>query len=203
MTRHLSSSQPRGSAVSGIAPARRSLKARTLETVEKLIEAAHDEVREVGYEDLTVRSVAARAGVSPATAYTYFGSKPHLMAELFARRFEQVPAVEVEGDAAARLAGAMRELADFLASEPELAAAATSSLLDNDPDVARLRLSIGGAYVERFRRALGGDAGRAALELAELAFNGAMLEAGMGLMTYEEMGDRLERLAPHIVGRGE
>ena len=32
--------------------------------------------------------VAARAGVSPATAYTYFASKDHLFAELFWRLVE-------------------------------------------------------------------------------------------------------------------
>jgi AcrR family transcriptional regulator len=181
-------------------PGRRSLRARTAETVEKVLEAALDEVRAVGYDELTVRAVASRAGVSPATAYTYFGSKQHLVAELFACCFGSVEVSDVSGGPAARLAAAMRDVADFLAGEPELSAAATVALLDNDPDVARLRLSIGADMMDRFVRALGDDAGREPLELAELAFNGAMLEAGMGLMTYEEMGDRLERLAPHIVG---
>jgi AcrR family transcriptional regulator len=181
-------------------PGRRSLRARTAETVERVLEAALDEVRAVGYEELTVRAVASRAGVSPATAYTYFGSKQHLVAELFARCFGAVPDSEVSGGPASRLAAAMRDVADFLAGEPELSAAATVALLDSDPDVARLRLSIGADMMGRFVRALGDDAERESLELAELAFNGAMLEAGMGLMTYEEMGDRLDRLAPHIVG---
>jgi AcrR family transcriptional regulator len=184
----------------GPGPVRRSLRARPAETVEKVLEAALDEVRAVGYEELTVRAVASRAGVSPATAYTYFGSKQHLVAELFARCFAAVPASEAAGGAATRLAAAMRDVADFLAGEPELSAAATVALLDNDPDVARLRTSVGVDMMDRFARALGDDAERAALELAELAFNGAMLEAGMGFMTYEEMGDRLDRLAPRIVG---
>ena len=202
MKRHLSSIDADAATPGGAPAPRRSLKARTLETVDRVLDAAHEEVRAVGYEALTIRAVAARAEVSPATAYTYFGSKAHLMAELFARRFAEVPGTEVTGDAATRLAGAMGELAEFLASEPELADAATASLLDGDPDVARLRLTIGGAYFERFRRAIGEDGVPESLELARLAFNGAMLEAGMGLTTYQEMGERLQRLAPHIV-RGQ
>jgi AcrR family transcriptional regulator len=200
MNRQAYSPSPTETRLEGPTPARRSLRARPAETVEKVLEAALDEVRAVGYEDLTVRAVASRAGVSPATAYNYFGSKQHLVAELFARCFAAVPDSEVDGGAATRLAAAMRDVADFLAGEPELSAAATVALLDNDPDVARLRLSVGADMMDRFVRALGDEAEREALELAELAFNGAMLEAGMGLMTYEEMGDRLDRLAPHIVG---
>ena len=50
------------------------------------MDAAADEARERGYEGMTVRSVARRAGVAPATAYTYFASKDHLLAEVLWRR---------------------------------------------------------------------------------------------------------------------
>ena len=52
-----------------------------------LTEAAVAELIETGYAALTVRNVARRAGVAPATAYTYFASKEHLVAEVFWRRF--------------------------------------------------------------------------------------------------------------------
>ena len=51
-----------------------------------------------------------------------------------------------------------RHLADRLAGSPELAAAVTPALLGTDPDVERLRLRIGGEFVDRFRAALGTDA---------------------------------------------
>ena len=50
-----------------------------------------DEVEEVGYAGLTVRIVARRAGVAPATAYTYFSSKDHLLAEVLWRRMQALP----------------------------------------------------------------------------------------------------------------
>ena len=64
---------------------RQGLNARQQGTVEKLLAAGLDELREVGHEALTIRTVAQRAGVSPATAYTYLASKHHLFAELFSR----------------------------------------------------------------------------------------------------------------------
>ena len=65
---------------------RRRLSSRQANRLERLTEAAVSELREHGYEGLTVRAVAARCGVAPATAYTYFASKNHLVAEVFWRR---------------------------------------------------------------------------------------------------------------------
>ena len=48
-------------------------------------------LRETSYADLTVRAVAARAKVAPATAYTYFSSKNHLIAEVYLDLVRQVP----------------------------------------------------------------------------------------------------------------
>ncbi len=47
-------------------------------------------LRESSYADLTVRAVAARAKVAPATAYTYFSSKNHLIAEVYLDLMQQV-----------------------------------------------------------------------------------------------------------------
>ena len=62
---------------------RRNLNPRQVETVDRLFAAGLEELRAVGHEALTIRTVATRAGVSPATAYTYLASKNHLFAELF------------------------------------------------------------------------------------------------------------------------
>lgn len=45
---------------------------RQEETFRKLVGAALETLRGSSYADLTVRAVAARANVAPATAYTYF-----------------------------------------------------------------------------------------------------------------------------------
>ena len=77
---------------------RLGLNPRQTETVEKLLLAAEQELEETGPEGLTIRMVAQRAGVSPATAYTYLASKNHLFAELFWRRIVTEPGPEPDGD---------------------------------------------------------------------------------------------------------
>ena len=56
---------------------------RQEETFRKVLTAGMAMLRESSYADLTVRAVAARAKVAPATAYTYFSSKNHLIAEVY------------------------------------------------------------------------------------------------------------------------
>ena len=178
---------------------RQALNARQRGTVEKLLVAGLDELREVGHEALTIRTVAQRAGVSPATAYTYLASKNHLFAELFSRHIAGDDDVEIAGETAiARVQNAARAVMARIVTEPELAAAVTPALLGSDPDVARLRLRIGSQFVSRFEAALrdpsapGEPVDAAVLEVLVLTFFGALLQAGMGLKTYDELADRLE-----------
>jgi AcrR family transcriptional regulator len=179
---------------------RREVNARQAETVERLLAAGAEELRQVGHEALTMRTVATRAGVSTATAYTYLSSKNHLFAELFWRLLAADDAVDPAGATPLeRLQHLTRDLALLLEGEPQLAAATTISLLSTDPDIERLRLRIGGQFVDRFTRALGEDADPVLLETLVLAFTGALLQAGMGLMTYAEMGKRLEAVVATIM----
>jgi len=78
---------------------RRRLTQRQAEVVQQLVDATAKEVDEEGYPGLTVRNVARRAGVAPATAYNYFSSKDHLLAELLWRRMNALPPVDASGDA--------------------------------------------------------------------------------------------------------
>ena len=188
---------------------RRHLSDRQARTVSRLIDAALEELTEVGYPTLTVRSVARRAGVAPATAYTYFGSKEHLVGEVFYRRLMTLPDVAVDRrlSSANRVAAALREVALLVADEPELSAACTIALLGDDPEVRSLRDRIGGTIHRRLLAALGDpardgkrDGNRAALDAIELAFSGAMLQTGTGHLSYDELGDRLAAAAELILG---
>ncbi len=179
---------------------RQELHARRAETVERLFAAGAEELGAVGHEALTIRGVAARAGVSAATAYTYFASKNHLFAELFWRHLLADGGVGPEGATATeRVRSVTRRMADRLAGSPELAAAVTPALLSSDPEVGRLRLRIGAEMVARFRAALGEEVDPAVLEALTLAFSGALLQAGMGVMTYTDMGDRLDAVVAAIL----
>ncbi|GIH96916.1 TetR family transcriptional regulator [Planobispora siamensis] len=201
-------------------PTRRRLTERQADTVRRLTEAAVEEVRETGFDGLTVRNVARRAGVAPATAYTYFASKNHLVTEVFWRRLSALPPVDAAdatgtadavdaadaADAADTVAGArervvavLREITLLVSDEPRLAAACTTAMLGTDPDVQELRARIGLAIRRRLRAALGSRAEHRTLNALEFAYAGALLHAGMGYTSYGEMADRLADIADLIV----
>ncbi|MCX6396695.1 MAG: TetR/AcrR family transcriptional regulator [Propionibacteriales bacterium] len=179
---------------------RLGLNPRQAETVDKLLLAGEAELEEVGPEALTIRMVAQRAGVSPATAYTYLASKNHLFAELFWRRIVTEPGPEPEGDTAVdRIRVVTRHMSAMLGRSPHLATAANIALLGTDPEVERLRLVIGAEFVNRFREAIGEPSDPRVVEALTLAFAGALLQAGMGLMTYEELSQRLDDVVAVIM----
>jgi AcrR family transcriptional regulator len=179
---------------------RQGLNARQAETVERLLVAGEAELDEVGPDALTVRTVAHRAGVSPATAYTYLASKHHLFAELFWRRLVTDPGPEPSGGTATeRIQTFTRHMAQLLGRSPHLAAAANLALLGTDPEVERLRLVIGAEFVQRFRDAIGGPVDPRVLEALTFAFSGALLQAGMGLVTYDDLGKRLDDVVAVIM----
>jgi len=186
---------------SASAPPLRELTSRQLDTVNRLVDAAVEEVRAVGFGGLTVRNVAARAGVAPATAYNYFGSKEHLVSEVFWRRLMALEPSRVDGrqSPANRVGAALRDVAMLVADEPELSAACTTALLVNEPAVKHLRDRIGANIHQRLVRALGHDDPTVVAAL-ELAYSGAMLQTGTGHLSYDDLGDRLAETAELLLG---
>jgi AcrR family transcriptional regulator len=168
---------------------RRRLTPKQAALVERLVVAAADEARQSGYEGTTVRAAAKRAGVAPATAYTYFASKDHLLAEVLWRRMEAIPPVHHQRRAPAldRLAAELRAVALFMADDPQLAAACTAALLGSGPEVFAIRNRFGAALRARITGALGEAAGAPVLRGLELSWSGAMLWAGMGHMPFAEV----------------
>jgi AcrR family transcriptional regulator len=184
------------------APPRPSRAARKSDRVDGLVDAALEEIREKGYPGLTVRNVARRAGVAPATAYTYFASRDHLVAEVFWRRLRTLDAPRSRSTSASvRLRAAIRDLTHVIAEEPELAAASTSAMLAADQDVERLRLEVGAFFRGYFAAALQDAADPACLTTLNLAFVGALLNAGMGFVPYADLADLLADVIEVTVGR--
>ncbi|WP_026454524.1 TetR/AcrR family transcriptional regulator [Saccharomonospora iraqiensis] len=72
---------PKDTAGDGTRVVRRVLSATQAATRDKLIDAAIEVATENGYEGAGVREVAARAGVSAATAYQHVSSKDQLLVE--------------------------------------------------------------------------------------------------------------------------
>ncbi len=200
----MSGSARHAHAPTGVDPVRRRLTVRQAETIDRLVVAAVDEIREQGYEGLTVRNVARRAGVAPATAYTYFASKDHLVTEAYWRRLQALPPVRFDGrwSPARRAAEALRRIALLVADEPELSSACTAAMLRDDPDVARLRDLIGADVHRRLAAAVGEVPDATARTAAlDLLFTGALVQVGIGHLSYDAMADRLAEAAALTMGR--
>jgi AcrR family transcriptional regulator len=149
-----------------------------------------------------VRNVARRAGVAPATAYSFFTSKDHLVTEVFWRRLVARPDTKVDRRRTARhrLEATLADLALLVADEPELAAACTVAMLAIDPEVRVLRDRIGGEMRRRLEVAAGDGVDRTVIDALDLAVTGAMVRAGTGHLSYGELPDRLAQIAGMLLG---
>ena len=175
---------------------------RQEETFRKVLTAGVDMLRESSYADLTVRAVAARAKVAPATAYTYFSSKNHLIAEVYLDLVRQVPYfTDVNDSTSTRVEKALRSLALVVADEPEVAAACTTALLSSsDPAVRKVRDRIGAEIHRRIKSAVGPDADGRIVSALEMTYFGALVNAGSGAFTYRQIADRLTYVVGLILG---
>ncbi len=183
---------------------RRHLSTRQARTVEALTAAAVDELSDAGYHGLTVRNVARRAGVAPATAYTYFSSKEHLVAEVFWRRFQAqaVPSADRRRSPAGRATDVLLTFALVVADETELSAACTVALLADDPEVRDLRVQIGGEMHRRLVEAVGAEVSPEAVTALEMATTGVLLQVGTGHLGYAAVPALLADVARIVTAGG-
>lgn len=172
-------------------PRRRLSKAQA-DKVHRLTAAAEEELLEGSYTELTVRNVARRAGVAPATAYTYFSSKNHLVTELFWSKLHELPdEVDPAMSPKERVTRVLRDIALLMAGNQVLAAACTRAMLGSDPDVGLLRLRIGAEIRSRLESALGDSFDPHVRDALEFAYAGALVQAGMGAVSYEQVAEAL------------
>jgi AcrR family transcriptional regulator len=176
---------------------RQWLSERTSATVDTLLDAGLEALGELGFDDLSLREVARRAGVTHTTAYSYFSSKEHLVAEIHWRLIRQAPPVEADPAAPlpTRLGDALRSLSTPYAGEPELARGILASMLGNDPDTVRVRNAIGEDVTRRIADALGPDTERPIVTASMLLYSGAMLQAGLGHLGFDEVVDHVTAAA--------
>ncbi len=189
------------------APAtRRELTPRQLATFTALLDAALDLIREDGYDTLTVRLVATRAGVTHTTAYAYFSSKEQLVATVFWHQLSSLtsPPPDLSRPTSERIAEALADHALLFDREPALSRAALAALLSADADatVVRLRDAVGGHLVRTIHDALGPDADSDGADTLLLTFSGAMLQAGMGYFRFSEVVERMATAARLLSSEG-
>ncbi len=184
---------------------RRRLTDRQTEAAEQLLNAAEIEVEQTGYDALSMRGVAKRAGLASATAYTYFSSKDHLLGELLWRRIAAVPesmsasdvvtagttpttATDVPSETLAeRLSRVVYDLGEITNGSPVVIAACTQALLSSNPDVKPLRDRIGIDIRRRMAAASGDQRDDQLIDVLVTTYFGALLSAGMGHMKHRDV----------------
>jgi AcrR family transcriptional regulator len=178
---------------------------RQEETIRKIVTAGREMLGETTYADMTIRGVAARAKVAPATAYTYFSSKSHLVAEIYLDLIHEAPYfTDVNDGQTARVTKTLRSLALVVADEPEIATGCTTALLSNNDEAVRaVRDKIGLEIHRRIRSAMGPDADPRVVSALEMTFFGALMHAGSGTFTYHEIADKLTFVVDLMLGGNE
>ena len=117
---------------------RRPVQRRSVERVERMLDACAHLLDEVGYDDLTTSQVAKRAGVPIGTLYQFFDGKAALTRALARRnldlfldrlhaRFAAAPAVASWADAACEVVG------EFVAMKRDVPGFATVDFGDTRP----------------------------------------------------------------------
>jgi AcrR family transcriptional regulator len=185
--------------VSTVAGAARRSDRRPGQTIRKVLDAGLEELRESSYANLTMRAVASRAGVSPASAYTYFPSKSALVAAVYLRFLQALPLhTDVNDTTKTRVSTTMRDMAIVVADEPELTTACGAALMADDPAVKPLREQIGDEVARRIVAALGPGWPRAVKSTLQMTFAGALMTARF--VSYEEIAGQLDEAVNLILG---
>ena len=134
----------------GLLPARtattvagRPLSATQAATRRRLLDAARELASEGGYEAVTMRAVAERAGVSPPTAYQYFASRDHVLVGVLSDLAAGTTALVTERpsrrrDPVERTVATLRRVVQRMEDEPTLFVALLRAYLSGAPEVRAL-----------------------------------------------------------------
>lgn len=164
-----------------------------------MLDAGLEELRESSYANLTMRAVAQRAGVSAASAYTYFSSKSALVAAVYLRFLRELPLhTDVNDTTKTRVSATMRDMALVVADEPELTAGCGTALMADDPAVVPLRVEIAEEVSRRIGAALGPGWPRSVKSTLQMTFAGALMTARF--LTYQEIAGQLDEAVNLILG---
>jgi len=186
-------------------PVRQPLRADSIATRRRIIDAAVELARSHRLADLTMRDIARAADVSAATAYTYFASKEHVYAEAYLDGVraltESVRARSPAGATATdRVAALLRRVVRGAAATGDVVQATAIALASSDPAVASLRPLVDAAFDEWIEITLAGarieDRGDV-VRLLQLTMFAAFVAIAHERMTLADAG----RLLDHAVRR--
>ena len=125
----------------------RPLSATQAATRRRLLDAARELATEGGYDAVSMRRVAVRAGVSAPTAYLYFSSKDHVLVdvlvELAGQTSASLSAKPSRGQSPVdRTVATLRRAVAHVETAPNLYIAMTRAFIAGTPEVAHVRSAL-------------------------------------------------------------
>jgi AcrR family transcriptional regulator len=182
-----------------VTAATRKRDRRPEQTVRKLLDAGREELQQTSFSTLTMRMVAARAGVSPASAYTYFPSKSALVAAIYLGLLRRAPVhTDVNQTTRTRVSTTLREMALVVADEPELTAACSAALMADDPAVTPIREQIGTEVITRIQASLGPGWAPSVATTLLMTFAGALMTARF--LSFDQIAGQLDDAVGLVLG---
>lgn len=176
-------------------------------TRNRLLDAARELATEGGYEAVGMRAVAARAGVSPPTAYLYFSSKDHLLVDLLVglvgHTTTTLTARPRRGHTPVdRTVATLRRAVRNVEQQPLLYVAMTRAYISGSPEVAHARVALETSTRQWVDLALGdcevGDRAAIVRILEDVLFAN-MVGLVTGGRTPRAIGDELELAARTVL----
>lgn len=171
---------------------------RPRQTIRKVLAAGLTDLRVSSYAGMTMRGVATRAGVSPASAYRYFPSKNALVASIYLDLLSDAPLhVDVNETTSTRVTATLHDMALVGADEPALTAACATALMADDDAVAPVRVQIAAEVSRRIRSALGPGWPDTVIATLHMTFAGALM--GSRFLPYEQVATQLDNAVDLIL----
>lgn len=166
----------------------------------RVLDAAEGFLCEFSYTELTLRAVAALAGVSSNDAVAHFASKDALVAELCLRSTRRMPwCSDMDQSPRKRVEDQLRKMVAQVAKQPGVAAACAVALMADEPNTRDLRKQIVTEVHLRIAAALGRGAWPEVAATLQMAYFGALVQAASRLDTYQRAGDRLQNIVGLIL----
>jgi TetR/AcrR family transcriptional regulator, cholesterol catabolism regulator len=168
-------------------------------TRHRLLDAARTLATEGGYDAVTIRTVATRAGVSAPTAYQYFTSKDHLLVDVLVELVGRTTgALDTRGVVGAtdadRAATTLRRVVANVERAPELYVALIRAYLTGGDDVAHARQTMEASSRHWIELALAGaDVDPGIADVLESLLFAHMVGLVTGRRTPAGLGPDLER----------
>ena len=178
---------------------------RSSDRTEAILDAAHDVLKEHGFDNVRMQDIADQACAGLATIYRRWDTREALLADAIASR----PAIEYEpvGDPRTDLAGLTRAMAEEMNERAHLMASFISAARAHDDVGAALRDKIAAqirvAYADYLGEILGQDSPHLAL-LADLVPGVVMVRAGMmdEQIDPDELAADVLALVDHLAAAG-